>query len=1332
MGIQRASMVIRGALRSASIEPVLPTNTVRPRLSGSVAVDGTVTFIAGTWTGPATTFTYQLYLDGVAVSGATGPTYTFVADDEDKIAVLAEVPALGETAFSTPSAPVAPSILIDPNLFVGEAAQGSGNASTIANRAPWTTLNAVLGSPGVEVIGVYSPTGVISQSVQIVLNNGGTLADPVTILGVNASASPLLTRIDGARSNPWSLGSNDGGDYLRLALGADHLKFEYLDLKDAHTGLLVSRDITDLTVENGKFTNCRRGFYTLVTTTTSGTTATIDGLVIKNTIFRGFSQRGISLQYDTHDFLIEDCDLDSEEQDLDNTAIGVHISGSSHDGIVRRVRSSRCIDNIGPPSRYMQGDAFILSPTTHHVEVDDCIAEGCGDSGYGIDGTSHTLTDLRAYDCRHSFLAQNSCTLTRPKGFDARNRGDNFPTAHVYVGPGKTCTIVDGAFVSALNSTVPVFYLAAGASLVLNGFSVQKGSNAALVAGPGSANVTGLGTQVTGPVCTVNPTITGTKATGNVLNGNNGTWTGASTFEYQWLRDGLYIFGARSATYTVVAADLDADITRRVFAFDATGRWVGEATSAVIGAAVNVPPNFLSAPTISGLATVGSILTATDGTVEGTPTPTRTRQWIRGASTVISGATGLEYTPQAADKDFTLKVRNNASNIAGDDTIDSAATAIVTDPVSETGGVYIGPTAAGTGDGTSFANRKGDGIDGIRGALAGLAAGSVIKLCNDFGPYNKVGSEPIAFPSDGLSTPESRIHITGWNGATDTAAMVTIVGSRTRWTLPPDTLIDHAPPGPYGNADTRSWSFGPRVFRFGTGTHNLEWSHFRFEHCGDGCFFFDGIHTNFSIHDIEFFNVHRGISMRGSGGNISHMEFYDLTGIGCAESFINVRGPSHHITIGTPGTPGTFSVDFDSGRQDGARFCRVIELECVSALEPVLNAAGSNIELYRVRVENAHDQVVDSGGYWNGDGVNFSRPGFYARAYMEDCVMNGCTDGGVDAQAGRPLWSAEDKPHFVRCINTGNKMNFRMSHGHLEDCEGHDPVRRGGTGTECHVEAGHSNGGIGVRVEGGVYEGGFRFAQTLFTDSRIDCQGVEINDCSPYGGPGTVTFDAACTGNAMPTSHSDFSVPTFIAFAHKNHTGNLTGVQNAIRLDTRTVAHKVGDIVVALFAVTNSGPLTIIPDWNYFGPEIVLGGPFVARLAWRRLDLTYYQLQEFRAGTDPGGRLGVIAIFDGCIASGDPFEGYATTSGTGSVMTSPTTVVSGAGRMVCRAFLQKSVTARASVPAGYTQVASRLTQGLGIYLDTKADVGASTEPASVSNRSGTVSWVSFGFALKPQ
>ena len=105
-----------------------------------------------------------------------------------------------------------------------------------------------------------------------------------------------------------------------------------------------------------------------------------------------------------------------------------------------------------------------------------------------------------------------------------------------------------------------------------------------------------------------------------------------------------------------------------------------------------VAPTNTSVPVVSGTPTVGETLSSTTGTWNGYPTPTYGYQWVRGASTNISGATSSSYTLVDADYNNTVKCTVTATNSAGSASATSAATATVAGSVP---GAPTGVTATG-------------------------------------------------------------------------------------------------------------------------------------------------------------------------------------------------------------------------------------------------------------------------------------------------------------------------------------------------------------------------------------------------------------------------------------------------------------------------------------------------------------------------------------------------------------------------------------------------------------------------------------------------------------
>ena len=134
------------------------------------------------------------------------------------------------------------------------------------------------------------------------------------------------------------------------------------------------------------------------------------------------------------------------------------------------------------------------------------------------------------------------------------------------------------------------------------------------------------------------------------------------------------------------------------------------ATVAVVGAvfggvgsgnaASTAAPTNQSLPTITGTPEVGSTLSASSGSWNGSTPITYSYQFRRcgpngGSCASISGANKSTYTLRSADRGSTLRVRVTAKNSEGSAQIESAQTAVVTAPAAPA------PTGCPTGSGTA-------------------------------------------------------------------------------------------------------------------------------------------------------------------------------------------------------------------------------------------------------------------------------------------------------------------------------------------------------------------------------------------------------------------------------------------------------------------------------------------------------------------------------------------------------------------------------------------------------------------------------------------------------
>jgi hypothetical protein len=171
------------------------------------------------------------------------------------------------------------------------------------------------------------------------------------------------------------------------------------------------------------------------------------------------------------------------------------------------------------------------------------------------------------------------------------------------------------------------------------------------------------------------PTISGVQRVGSALTGNPGMWSGPQpiTFTYQWISCTSQLANCRRVDgdrrYTARASDQGRRLIFHVEARNRDGARTAQATTGVIGARATAPRNVV-APSLSGTAREGQVLTANPGTWSGTAPIAFTYQWQRCDSNgnncaTIAGATARTYGLVAADVGSSVRAVVRARNDGG-------------------------------------------------------------------------------------------------------------------------------------------------------------------------------------------------------------------------------------------------------------------------------------------------------------------------------------------------------------------------------------------------------------------------------------------------------------------------------------------------------------------------------------------------------------------------------------------------------------------------------------------------------------------------------------------
>ncbi len=146
------------------------------------------------------------------------------------------------------------------------------------------------------------------------------------------------------------------------------------------------------------------------------------------------------------------------------------------------------------------------------------------------------------------------------------------------------------------------------------------------------------------PVNSVLPAITGTVEVGETLTCSTGTWTGATSYAYQWLRDGVAITGATAATHTITVDDLLCVLSCRVTATN-SGDTPATTATADSAATVAVPSTIIvesgsivtGADSYESLANAGAYLVKRGDATWAAATAANREAALRKATTYLDG-----------------------------------------------------------------------------------------------------------------------------------------------------------------------------------------------------------------------------------------------------------------------------------------------------------------------------------------------------------------------------------------------------------------------------------------------------------------------------------------------------------------------------------------------------------------------------------------------------------------------------------------------------------------------------------------------------------------------
>ena len=349
-----------------------------------------------------------------------------------------------------------------PALWLAPTAQGKGDGSTPGDArafgsAALAALMTTAAAIGKDVclrsdLGVYNLTSVVS------IARGGC-----TIRGANANGQDAFAEFVGTRAYPWTSGAANGQEAFRLNAGANNLTMRFMRFRNIGPGCIRMREaLSNVEITDIELYNVQRG---VVNYGNSGVNASVTGAIVKRVKAFGFSKHAISFRHNSTNILVEDCELDSQDQDKDFIAVGFSVYDNASNGIVRRVKVNNIL-NTGPDASYYNGDGFSGERGNYNWRLEDCEANNISDGGVDWKGDAFVLENFKASGCKRSVRLWGDALVINLQSRYPQNRGDTASTCHVFaMQNGKSrVRIQGGTFIQSSNR--PIFRVDDNALLV--------------------------------------------------------------------------------------------------------------------------------------------------------------------------------------------------------------------------------------------------------------------------------------------------------------------------------------------------------------------------------------------------------------------------------------------------------------------------------------------------------------------------------------------------------------------------------------------------------------------------------------------------------------------------------------------------------------------------------------------------------------------------------------------------------------------------------------------------------------------------------------------------
>ncbi|WHU00963.1 hypothetical protein [Sphingomonas sp. NIBR02145] len=378
-----------------------------------------------------------------------------------------------------------------PTLYISPTGSGSGDGSSAANAATLKDLPKLIAAagPGGQVLMLADQGAYTAPSEALAIVAGGSASAPVTIRGVDSAGNAMAATIVGTRADPFDPAGADGEEVFRLLGGANNLRFSDIAFENVGTGFRVGGDLSNLVIEHVEARNVMRFFDNIASGANAG--ASITGLTIRDVAVDGFSKGAIRVQYNSSNVLIEDVRGDSQFQDGDNFAIGVHIDGTAHDVVIDHVAMRNALDTVND---YRNGDGFATERGTYNITLRDVIATGNSDGGLDLKSDNVVVDGaIVSGNGRNIRLWGDGAVLSNIVSLDAGASTPGGNREHIWLAEGASATI-DGAFFSDPGSPTLFNLAEKNGALTVNDYALATGAGT-VVSKKGTGSVLTLNGQ---------------------------------------------------------------------------------------------------------------------------------------------------------------------------------------------------------------------------------------------------------------------------------------------------------------------------------------------------------------------------------------------------------------------------------------------------------------------------------------------------------------------------------------------------------------------------------------------------------------------------------------------------------------------------------------------------------------------------------------------------------------------------------------------------------------------------------------------------------------------